>query len=555
MNPRIFRIKEKTLRYNFSIQHCPGKWQRGADAISRSHSSQAFINAFNLVTRSEDSDVGYSEALVELATLASLSDFKDAHTISPDMIRLEAQKDTSYKILMETVFEGFPASRHLTKPEIRGYWEVRDKLYAENSIILMDGRTVIPHSLRGKVLKALHSAHQAVVGMKARANESVYWPGMDTAIRHHYASCVACSRIAPSQPKEPLILTPSPDWPFQQVVMDLFHIESSTYLACADRLTGWLILYHLDPLASSSKVISICRELFQTYGVFEELSTDGGPQFTSEAFKQFLRNWNVKHRLSSVAYPQSNGRAELAVKTAKRLIMSNTGPRGSLNTDKVVQAVLQYRNTPIQNIGLSPAQLLLHRHLRDSIPQKRALYKPHAEWIQAAEVREQLLSKRNEKLAEQYNQHTRNLLPLTIGDSITVQNNVTRRWDLTGKIVECLPGRQYTIRIDGSGRITLRNRRFLRKINFPIPSYPIPSAWVPTPHVPTPHDTQPDQQPITLPVTNNRDIDTNITIGNKLPRALARLATYNNPGARDIGPPPIGLPAKRGGGGARGDIE
>ena len=34
-NPRLFRLKEKTLRYRFTIQHCPGKWHRGPGAVSR----------------------------------------------------------------------------------------------------------------------------------------------------------------------------------------------------------------------------------------------------------------------------------------------------------------------------------------------------------------------------------------------------------------------------------------------------------------------------------------------------------------------------------------
>ena len=33
-NPQLFRLKEKTLRYRFTIQHCPGKWHRGPDAVS-----------------------------------------------------------------------------------------------------------------------------------------------------------------------------------------------------------------------------------------------------------------------------------------------------------------------------------------------------------------------------------------------------------------------------------------------------------------------------------------------------------------------------------------
>ena len=178
------------------------------------------------------------------------------------------------------------------------------------------------------------------------------------------------------------------------------------------------------------------------------------------------------------------------------------------------------------------------------------LYKPHAEWIKAAEVREQLLSKRNAKLIERYNQHSRNLPPLAIGDSVTLQNHTNRRWDTTGKIVECLPDRQYTIRLDGSGRATLRNRRFLKKINFTAPNYPIPSADIPTSHV-----TQADNHPNPLSINDNiRDIDTNITTRTTVPRALARLTNYNKPGARDLTPPLTGLPAKRGGRGEGGEI-
>ena len=108
-------------------------------------------------------------------------------------------------------------------------------------------------------------------------------------------------------------------------------------------------------------------DIFQSYGAPEELSSDGGPPFTSLPFPQFLQDWAVKHRLSSAAYPQSNGRAELAVKLAKRIISGDTVAQGSLDNDRVARAILQYRNTPIQNIRLSPAQLLLHRWLCDFI--------------------------------------------------------------------------------------------------------------------------------------------------------------------------------------------
>ena len=56
--------------------------------------------------------------------------------------------------------------------------------------------------------------------------------------------------------------------------------------------------------------------------------------------------------------PKSNGRAEAAVKTMKRIINGNTGRNGTLNSDSVTKALLQYYNTPMKTGGKSPAQLL-----------------------------------------------------------------------------------------------------------------------------------------------------------------------------------------------------
>ena len=73
-----------------------------------------------------------------------------------------------------------------------------------------------------------------------------------------------------------------------------------------------------------------------------------GSLFSHEKLKVFFRHWNVEHITSSAGYPQANGRAELAVKSAKRMLMNNLGPGGNVENDKVSRALLQYRNTPIK---------------------------------------------------------------------------------------------------------------------------------------------------------------------------------------------------------------
>ena len=55
---------------------------------------------------------------------------------------------------------------------------------------------------------------------------------------------------------------------------------------------------------------------------------------------------------------------------------------------------------------------------------------------------------------------------MEIGDNVMVQNqagNKPPRWSRSGVILEVLPHRQYNVLMDGSRRVSLRNRKFLRK--------------------------------------------------------------------------------------------
>lgn len=341
--------------------------------------------------------------------------------------------------------------------------------------------------------------------------------------------------------------------------MDLCYVGNHTYLVCADRFTGWPIIYNIPPgKATAEKLISICRSIFQTYGAPDELSSDGGPPFTAHTFQQFLRTWGVTQRISSASYPQSNGRAELAVKTAKRIIYGNTGPQGSLNNDRVARAILQYRNTPIQGIGLSPAQMLLHRRLKDFVPAQPKLYKPHPEWVKIAARREEMLSKRNANITERYNMTTHSLPPLAIGDKVAVQNARDKRWTTTGKIVECLPSRQYKIKVDGTGRITMKNRRFLKRFikPTPVPTLTLGERTIQeTPQtspqsMPFPQDgsTSPIQaEPSTPPLTQTDPNPTTL----KVPRALLRLLPHNQPGITEQNSS-VNVPSTRSGRAGRG---
>ncbi|XP_014667144.1 PREDICTED: translation initiation factor IF-2-like [Priapulus caudatus] len=159
------------------------------------------------------------------------------------------------------------------------------------------------------------------------------------------------------------------------------------------------------------------------------------------------------------------------------MITSNTGPRGELDTDALQRAVLQYRNTPDPEAKISPAMCIFGRPIKDFIPILPGRYRPHPTWRETMTAREEALRNRHMKAAERWTEHTKRLPPLAVGNHIRLQNQTgphPTRWDKTGVIIEVRQFDQYVVRIDGSGRVTLRNRKFLRRYEPVVPQRPKP---------------------------------------------------------------------------------
>jgi len=336
---------------------------------------------------------------------------------------------------------------------------MRDELYCIDNVTFKGRKMLIPKRLRGKVLEGLHAAHQGEVSMKFNARERLFWPGLDSDISLKRKQCQSCNENAPSQAAESLVMTPTPDSPFEKKVTDLCEINGYSYLVYADRYSGWAEVTKLK----CSKFDTVQRHLmswFTTFGIPDEISSDGGPPFNSSKYDNFCKSWGIKKRLSSAHYSQSNGRAEAAVKSMKRILRGNLNSlTGEVDTHKAACAIMTHRNTPSRDTGLSPAEMIYGHRIRDHIPNK--FRSRREEWIKIPQNIDRTSPTENK-------QESRRLLPpLSEGDRVMVQNqigNKPKRWSKTGTILEVMPHRQYKVRLDGSSRVTLRNRRFLRKI-------------------------------------------------------------------------------------------
>jgi hypothetical protein len=179
----------------------------------------------------------------------------------------------------------------------------------------------------------------------------------------------------------------------------------------------------------------------------------------------FLRKLGVLHRLTSVGFPHANQKAERSVGSAKRVIRDSIKPNDELDPIPLVKGLLTLRNTPDQDTGMSPAQMLLGRDLRDFLPgtKPKAHMTSHKDmrdtWKEGADWRELALAPRGTKLHDTLKQGTKELPPLKIGDHVMLRNqlgNKLKRWDRRGMVVQAGPKtRQYKVMAFGSRRLTL----------------------------------------------------------------------------------------------------
>ena len=114
---------------------------------------------------------------------------------------------------------------------------------------------------------------------------------------------------------------------------------------------------------------------------------------------------------------------------------------------------------------------MLGRRLRNVLPLAPPMLTQDAANILTATERSDLLEKSYASSEKRLNEGTRLMETLAPGILVRVQNQTghyPRRWQGTGTVTEVLPFKQYTIKMDGTGKSTTRNRQFI---------FPVVSPW------------------------------------------------------------------------------
>ena len=443
---RLQRMMLRMQHYNFQLVFKPGSEVIVADALSRAYpvscnadQSQIFNEELAMLSDTVR-DLQNNESLQYIVASESLK----------QKLEHASQNDYIIKALSQYIVTGWPDSAADLPAELRDFYNFRDELVIENGVLFKGLRMYVPLSLRDDVMARIHSSHIGVQGCLRRAREAVFYPGMTRDILKLVSVCPVCAHVTTEQCKEPMIAQDIPDRPWQKIACDLFEYNSVDYLITVDYFSNY---FEVDRLVDkrSPEIIRRLKSHFARWGLPEVLMSDNGPPFNSGAFKEFLNNYEIRHVTSSPRYPQSNGKAENAVKTVKNLMR-----KAAVAHTDVYLALLDWRNTPSEGFeGLSPAQRLTGRRARTLFPVHKKLLD-----TTTADVQRQYLKKQKNGQKQYYDRTAHEKPSIPVKHTVRAHLNDDRGW-VKAEVVEQLPYRSYTVQTE-DGTKYRRNRRHVR---------------------------------------------------------------------------------------------
>jgi len=428
---RLQRMLLKLQRYNIKLTFKQGKLMYVADTLSRAYLQNTSCS--NFVHSLENTD----------------------HTLSLSMpterlqqVKHASRDDPVLQQLRHTILSGWPSNKGDVSDCLRPYFDFRDELVTQDELVFKGSLVIIPAALRKEMMASVHATHIGIEGCIRRARDCMFWPRMTTELREYISKCDVCLAHRPSQGKEPLMQHDITDRPWSKIGVDICELRGRTLLVVCDYYSNYIEVENLSK-TNTAAVTKALKILYARYGVPDTVITDNGPQFASEEFSFFARAWGFLHTTSSPYYPQSNGKAENAVKTIKHMFV-----KCQESGQSEFQALLDWRNTPSEGIGTSPAQRFLGRRCRTLLPITTSQLQPAYSTDKDTQARR----KQRQKQQTYYNLHVKEQKPIPSGQSVRIKLPGKSTWSVG--ICKGLVGpRSYEIQVGTA--CYRRNRRHL----------------------------------------------------------------------------------------------
>ena len=155
---------------NFTIHYCPGKEMVIPDILSQ-------------FSPHPGPDLPLDIAIHHAHIMPDCKEaFQQAFINNPEM-----------RALADLIITGWPEDfKEIPRP-LHPYWQHRETLTIEDSLVLQGEALMIPPAERERMQQQLHQFHQGITKSQLLACGSFFWPGINKAIEEVVCQCEACT--------------------------------------------------------------------------------------------------------------------------------------------------------------------------------------------------------------------------------------------------------------------------------------------------------------------------------------------------------------------------
>ena len=204
-------------RFCYDIVHIPGKLMYSANTLSRAPSAVPGDTTLQ----------AQAEALMEACVGQLPASNQRIHAYR----QAQGEDEVCSKVI--SYCNNTWPTKFQVDAKLRAYWKVRNEPTVHNKLLLKGQRIVDPKRLQRETLLKVHEGHQGMERCRLRAKQSVWWPELSQQLKDFKRDCHTCAKET-TPPREPLIKSELPDFPWQKIATDLFTLDGVNYLLTVD---------------------------------------------------------------------------------------------------------------------------------------------------------------------------------------------------------------------------------------------------------------------------------------------------------------------------------
>lgn len=341
---RIERWVLRVQSFSFKVCYKPGK-ENIADCLSR------LVEGMKIPM-----DSTCEGSLLQLAELSrpiaiSLEEIKSHSIQDKEILAVKSALKTN-------LWDGLAEDFKLFANEL---CEVEDML-------LRGTRLVMPSELRARTLSLAHEGHPGIKNMKIRLREKVWWPSIDKDAERKVKACQECLLVSLPNRPEPMNPSRFPNGAWEAVALDFKGpLPSGEYLLVVIDYFSKFIQVEVLSSISAQQLIKAMRSIFTNFGPPYSIRADNGSQINCEEFREFCREYDIKLIHTPPYWPQANGEVERMNQTIGKQLKISRSRKSDWKEDLKI-FISNYHATPQSTTGISPAELMLNRKIRNKLP-------------------------------------------------------------------------------------------------------------------------------------------------------------------------------------------